>query len=165
MIDVNLKGVLYGIAAALAHMKAQLEESLALARTAGDLTGIAYALRRLGGVVRERGDYARATSIYQECLAIYRALDDRSCHTTVRSSLGMARRNGRATAAVPPRRLRGDAGRSPLRAGCRPLHDGVGRGRHGGRSRQLPPHSRSLRPYRNRLPFRRLLAGVVGHDA
>ena len=55
-----------------------IEESLALARAAEDQAGIAYALFRLGVVTRERGDFARATTIYQECLAAYQALGDRS---------------------------------------------------------------------------------------
>ena len=48
-----------------AQAMALIEESLALSRAAEDQAGVAYALYRLGLVMRERGDFARATTVYQ----------------------------------------------------------------------------------------------------
>ena len=52
------------------------EESLVLARQANDDVAVAYALFRLGLILRERGEFTRAKAAYEECLACYKALGD-----------------------------------------------------------------------------------------
>lgn len=57
------------------EVMALLEESLALAREAGDAEGIALALTGLGNAALDRDDLARAQSLYEESLALARTLD------------------------------------------------------------------------------------------
>ena len=52
------------------------EESLVLARQANDDVAMAYALFRLGLILRERGEFTRASAVYGECLTCYKALGD-----------------------------------------------------------------------------------------
>jgi predicted ATPase/DNA-binding SARP family transcriptional activator len=53
------------------------EESLAIRRELGDLTGIASSLNNLGVITLEEGDRELARSLYEECLAICRGLGNR----------------------------------------------------------------------------------------
>jgi predicted ATPase/DNA-binding XRE family transcriptional regulator len=50
------------------------EESLALARAAGDDYGICRSLNDLANIVSERGDYAGAVALYEESLAVSRRI-------------------------------------------------------------------------------------------
>ena len=59
-----------------------LEESLARHRAAGNREsikrgGLGLSLSRLALVLVEQGEYARATALYEECLALHRELGDR----------------------------------------------------------------------------------------
>jgi predicted ATPase len=55
---------------------ARLEESLALARAAGDRRGIAEVLHSLGLEPAEGGDYERAMALLEESAALWRAIGD-----------------------------------------------------------------------------------------
>jgi len=61
----------YALATAMA------EESLTLAREAGNQAGIAHALRLLGHLSKRSGNQAMAGALFAESLALFRALDDR----------------------------------------------------------------------------------------
>jgi tetratricopeptide (TPR) repeat protein len=54
-----------------------IRDGLALYRTAGETTGMADALQRLGSIARERGAYAEAVALHEEGLQLWRASDDR----------------------------------------------------------------------------------------
>jgi tetratricopeptide (TPR) repeat protein len=55
---------------------ALLEESLALFRTLGDRTRMAFALVWLGRLARDQGDYGRAERLEEESLALFRSRGD-----------------------------------------------------------------------------------------
>jgi predicted ATPase/transcriptional regulator with XRE-family HTH domain len=58
----------------VAQAAAYQEESLALARAAGDDYGICRSLNDLANIVSERGDYAGAVALYEESLAVSRRI-------------------------------------------------------------------------------------------
>jgi predicted ATPase len=55
----------------------RFEESLALARAAGDERAVATSLAQLGWVLAARGESQRAVALSEECLTLARKLDDR----------------------------------------------------------------------------------------
>jgi hypothetical protein len=63
---------------------------------------VADVLNARGNVARDQGDYARATALHEDSLALYRDLDDRQRIAVVLNNLGATARYlgdlGRATA-------------------------------------------------------------------
>ncbi len=57
--------------------RAQLDETVEIARRIGDLWGVAHGLNGLGDLLRETGQTAEARARYQESLELFRQLDNR----------------------------------------------------------------------------------------
>jgi predicted ATPase/class 3 adenylate cyclase len=66
------------------------EEELALARASGSQSGLAEALKGLGRVSYNLGDFARAFTLFEESMAIQQALGDRYAIAGVHFDLGVA---------------------------------------------------------------------------
>ncbi len=67
---------------------ASLERAMSLFRAGGDLAGVAYALRSIGGTKMGRGDFDGAILALEEAVALRREIDDRAGEAQCLNSLG-----------------------------------------------------------------------------
>jgi tetratricopeptide (TPR) repeat protein len=68
------------------------EDALKIARETGNRRGIATALRILGMIAREQGQFERALGLLEESMALGRALGDAAWTARVASQMGIAHR-------------------------------------------------------------------------
>lgn len=85
----------------LVAARAFAEEALALRRTTGDKWEIAFALRNLGEVLRDQGEYRQAAAVDAESLALFRELADKRGIVAALTGIGsIAVREGRPAEAL-----------------------------------------------------------------
>ena len=68
------------------------EDALKIARDSGDRRGAATALRILGMIAREQGQFERALGLLEESMALGRALGDTAWTARVATQMGITHR-------------------------------------------------------------------------
>jgi non-specific serine/threonine protein kinase len=84
----RMLGMVVGTRGELERETELLEESLALSREAGSLSGMAGSIFILGVGWRARGDIERATELFEEALTMFRELGDQALIASVLTHLG-----------------------------------------------------------------------------